>query len=1236
MKLVEKKKSKIDAFEMVDLQELFNVPPMLLEILVDKGFNDQAKIKDFLKPGLSSFYPFEGLSGIKESTDLIKKAISSEINIVIFSYPDVEGIISTAVLMLEIRRLGGLIDYSFINRNDKDLNIASQINEANKSNNNKLAIFINTEKHNTNKIDIKTINISTQKIKELGKEGAININPNQNELIIDGSPIQDYQFIDLSLPLLIGKVIHSLSGVKEMFSYADLLALGTLSGKSPLVKENRAIVVAGNNYIRDRIKNNKMNPGLANLINQETDEDHPFNNNTLKFKISSIIKTVAEFGNPRAAVELLVGTDQARVNAICNQAVILNEKRIEIENDIIKDIEKLELDSDKVNFIKKKPHWKKGVLIEVAKKVSRNTNRPTLIIAPTSINNVYEGILTGIYGADAYKSLRSVSSLLEEWSFNNGIGLFKIIARSVPSLQAELLKHYNQLDSKIFEKKVYYDYKLNIKDVNDELLKTMELLEPTGIGNPKPVFVMENVDLVNTRVHNGEEKHFFGTVVDEFNDKIALVAFNTEPINEKNVDIVFEPGVNNYNNKPQITAKEFIVKVKSDLLEGVQYGIAFNPRPIEVLELPKAKNNQFSKKGITNLHELLLYIPKDYNDYRNPINYNEAEDGVEQAIIGTITSASPGKGKMVSAMVKDENGQEFKCVWFNQNHVYNRLKKGQTYIFLGKFTIGYSGLLEMQPKVFDQNIEKYKKLTPNYKKIKGMADTYLMSSIDSAFEKLENTDYLTYDIVKDYSLLPSLKAYQALHQPNSPEELEQAIYRHTFDALFKFSYNLKSIHGGAVPMSPFTFNEKKMFEAFQEVKDVFPYELTGDQQESIRDIIGIILSGEPLNGLVQGDVGSGKTIVAFAAMYMAVKNGFQSVLLAPTNVLATQHYNEFKAYAERLDIGLGFITGDTKAAPRRALIKGLKDNTINMVIGTHAAYSKELPYDNLAMVVFDEQHRFGVDQRSSFSDLNPHTITMSATPIPRTLSMAMFGNNTKVLNIKTRPQGRKAIMTSIINNDQIANDFMLREIQKGHQCYVVCPLVEESSAEMMANVTSVAEEEVKLRKYFAGNKDINIAAISGKMKKADVNEIITKYENNEIQILISTTVIEVGVNVPNSTVMVLKNSERFGLAQAHQLRGRVGRGNDQSYCLLQTVIEDEPKSRILAKTNDGFNIAQEDLKLRGAGDYIGTEQTGNNNEVMLMIKEPQLFQSISDTIDDIYEDDDLVEYFDHLLIKKEE
>jgi ATP-dependent DNA helicase RecG len=638
---------------------------------------------------------------------------------------------------------------------------------------------------------------------------------------------------------------------------------------------------------------------------------------------------------------------------------------------------------------------------------------------------------------------------------------------------------------------------------------------------------------------------------------------------------------------------------------------------LSMLDIPKAKITQFNKKGIFTVEDLARFFPRKYYDFRIITPISQVKDGEYMAVVGEVEEIST-KNTMVRAKIKDKSGRKMSVTWFHQVYVAKVLKKGQSYIFCGKVQINqeYHSIQMTAPLYWGADIKAYQRIIPVYSKIQGMSDDFLQKSIDSALALADKKDYLEPLMLDKFKIPKNSTALRSMHQPKEDNELKIAQKRFIFDDLFVFAMQLIDRQQGMEHSSPFIMPTCNTIEGFMKR---LPFDLTDGQKEALRSIYIKMRKGEKVNALVQGDVGSGKTIVAIILMLISAENGYQSVLMAPTTVLAKQHYLDLVEKTEGMGYKVGFLSGDMKAKEKREVLKGIESGEINLVVGTHSVIQKDVKFKNLALTIVDEEHRFGVVQRNELNEKTKegvHNVTMSATPIPRTLALSIYGENVDVLTITTLPKGRKPVQTLQITNEEKAYEAMYRQIKEGRQCYVVCPLIEDS--ESLAEVDSVETTYKKMSAFFAKYPEVNIAMISGKMKQAEIAEEIGKFSRNDYQIIISTTIIEVGVNVPNSTVILIKNAERFGLAQLHQLRGRVGRGSYQSYCVLLSKEKDNPKLKAMCETTNGFKIAERDLELRGTGDFIGTKQSGNNKYVMLMLSYPKFYDKVKREVKDIY------------------
>lgn len=608
----------------------------------------------------------------------------------------------------------------------------------------------------------------------------------------------------------------------------------------------------------------------------------------------------------------------------------------------------------------------------------------------------------------------------------------------------------------------------------------------------------------------------------------------------------------------------------------------------------------FYKAGVEKVNDLLRYYPRYYDVFEEPVLIRDLECDRTQAIKGTVVREVSVKRvrnlQVVTGYLRDERGDDIKTTWFNSPYLKGKLTIGSTFIFRGFVKENYSNFSIEQPKIF--GIAEYNKkkgeMQPVYPLVSGLTNNMVQKAVKQALKLVETEEFLPEKIRNKYGLEGLQQAIEHIHYPTDKNQLYSARKRLIFDEFFMFIYNIRNlkdknteIHNRHILVEP------------KEVKTLInnlPYELTNAQKRTWEEIKRDISSTKVMNRLIQGDVGSGKTIIAFFALITAALNNGQGAMMAPTEVLARQHYDNLIELIKEHNINVNpvVLVGSMTAKEKREAYKVIESGDADIIIGTHALIQEKVNYNNLTMVVTDEQHRFGVRQREAISEKgeHPHIMVMSATPIPRTLAIIMYGD-LDISVIDELPANRLPIANCVVGTDYRPNayDFMTKQIAKGRQVYVICPTVEYSEAVEGENVIEYAE---KLKRIMPVS--VNIEFLHGRMKPAEKNEIMDRFANNQIQILVSTTVVEVGVNVPNATVMMVENAERFGLAQLHQLRGRVGRGKYQSYCIFingSGKKEALERLNILCKSNDGFLIANEDLKLRGPGDFFGVRQSGD-------------------------------------------
>ena len=608
----------------------------------------------------------------------------------------------------------------------------------------------------------------------------------------------------------------------------------------------------------------------------------------------------------------------------------------------------------------------------------------------------------------------------------------------------------------------------------------------------------------------------------------------------------------------------------------------------------------FYRAGIEKVEDLLTYYPRYYDTFEEPVLVRNLECDRTQAIYAIVVRNVEVKRirnlQIITGYLRDSEGYALRAVWFNSAYLKGKLHIGDTFVFRGFVKESRGGFEISQPKIY--GIREYNKkmgeMQPVYSLVSGMTNNIVQKAIKQAFNLTEPTENIPKSVKEKFNLIDKSVAIKAIHYPKNYEDMRLARNRLIFDEFFYFIITLRNLK----EKNDITVNENKLEEP-KEITDLInnlPFKLTNAQLRTWNEIKEDIASDRVMNRLVQGDVGSGKTILAVLLVLTAALNGKQGAIMAPTEVLARQHF-EFVTeliIKNNLNLNVAILVGSLTAKEKRLAYEKIESGETDIVIGTHAVIQEKVHFKDLAVAVTDEQHRFGVRQREMISEKgnHPHIMVMSATPIPRTLAIIMYGD-LDISVIDELPAGRKPIANCVVGTEYRpkAYNFIEKQVDSGRQVYIICPTVEYSEAVEGENVIEYSE---KLNKIL--HPGIKVEYLHGRMKPSEKNEIMGRFARNEIQVLVSTTVVEVGVNVPNATVMMVENAERFGLAQLHQLRGRVGRGQYQSYCIfINGSGKKDAKKRleILNKSNDGFFIANEDLKLRGPGDFFGVRQSGD-------------------------------------------
>ncbi len=605
----------------------------------------------------------------------------------------------------------------------------------------------------------------------------------------------------------------------------------------------------------------------------------------------------------------------------------------------------------------------------------------------------------------------------------------------------------------------------------------------------------------------------------------------------------------------------------------------------------------FARLGIYTVKDLISTYPRNYLTYGEPVDIKDTAVGERCAIMAIVSSAVYSRkvrSLNITTMTVNDSTGSVQITWFNSPFLQKVFHKGETYVFVGTIKVKNNmRILEMpeyyKPAVYEGMRQE---MQPIYPLTQGLSNKTFQKAVISCRETIyKMEDYLPDTVRYDNSLMEITEAYENVHFPMNETVLKNAIRRFAFDEFYKFLYDMGSLKAENVEQE--NCHIIVQGKAVADFIDKLPYKLTKGQAEAIDDILSDMGSDRIMNRLVQGDVGSGKTIVAITALYATVKQGFQGALMVPTEVLAKQHFTELSKIFASYNISVACLVGSLSMKEKRQIYDKVSSGEVDILIGTHALIEDKVEFKDLGLVITDEQHRFGVNQRKKLASKGtfPHVLVMSATPIPRTLAIIMYAD-LDISVISELPKGRKRIMNCVVgtNYRNTAYQFIAKQISEGSQVYVICPMVNESDA---LDVTNVVEYADTLK--VALPPSARVAMLHGQMKADEKNSIMDEFLAGNIDVLVSTTVIEVGINNPNATVMMVENAERFGLAQLHQLRGRVGRGTKQSYCIFVNGKESKESTerlKVLEESNDGFHIASEDLKLRGPGDFFGIRQSG--------------------------------------------
>lgn len=646
-----------------------------------------------------------------------------------------------------------------------------------------------------------------------------------------------------------------------------------------------------------------------------------------------------------------------------------------------------------------------------------------------------------------------------------------------------------------------------------------------------------------------------------------------------------------------------------------------------VKNIGKTRAEQLNKLGIETVEDLIEYYPRDYEDRSRFVPINEIEIGSVNTIRGRVLTSPEARRvrtiTIVGVRIADGTGS-IECVWFNQLYVKNQLIVGKEYTFTGK-VIQKFGRIQMESPDYELvNADSLNtgRIVPVYTVPKKMSQKVIRGCIKDAMDTVDGSldEYMPESIIREHNLCSREFAVRNIHFPENDKAFFKARRRLVFDELLFLQMHLLELKGNvcdkktSVVINDFDDSE---------IRNALGFSLTDAQEKVLNEIKNDFTTGFVMNRLIQGDVGSGKTAVAMISAYIAIKNGYQAVLMAPTDVLANQHYKSFCDTLEPLGIKCELLTSGLKKKEKDRAYDNIATGYAKMIIGTHALIQEKVKYNNLGLVITDEQHRFGVRQREMLSEKGnePHILVMTATPIPRTLALILYGD-LDISIIDKLPPGRKKVDTFAVDHSyyQRLYAFIKKEVAKGRQVYIICPMIEENDKMELRAVLSYTDD---LDRNIL--PELRVSCVHGKMKNAEKQTVMEEFAKGNIDVLVSTTVIEVGINVPNASLMIIENADRFGLSALHQLRGRVGRGSEKSYCVLVSDAKSKvakERLKIMCQTNDGFVISEKDLTLRGPGDFFGTRQHGlPEMKIANLYKDVDILKEVQQTAISLYKKD---------------
>lgn len=1212
MKYVLKENKHVNKKELENISKALDIDINIVKILYDRGYDSLGKIEEFLSDDLNLCHNPLLLPDILKAKSRIEKALENDEKIVIWGDYDVDGICASTILYLAFRDYAnkhvsiyipdrqtegyGLSEKGVKKIIDKNVDLLITVDCG-------IAEKLNIDTLERNNVDvIVTDHHEVQKDKYPNCLAVVNMKREDNK----------YPFRELCGASVALKLVEVLFGKEAFKKYIDLAAFATVTDVVPLVDENRIILKNG----LKKMNSNDTLLAFKVLKKKLLNKGEKVTAETFGFSFGPLLNATGRLKTAKIAVAFLINEDINRANLLAEYMIHLNDYRKDLVDKIynfsLKQVAKFK--NDNVIIIKGS-YLEQGVLGIVSSRLTEEFHKPSIVLTYDPDTAIFTGSARSIEGVSMYDALYSNRRYLHHWGGHKMAAGLSIKAKDYINFENGVVNYFNSLDEKLFVPKIEYDLNFDLDDIDKDLIKDLNLIEPCGMSNPKVRFRSKGEVKYSKKI--GKNKtHFNGRIRGDEKD-FQMVGFKQEPA-IGNIDFIYEAGINHFRGKSNIQLNVLDYQKPTFTLDDYKFNEFKNDFSLDLIKVNSRKKKQFASANIYSVLDLLRYYPIRYEDYRNPKTVREFEDKDKVSVIAKVIDKGffrTNNGFWLNCL--DPEGNFFSALFFNQTWQYNFIHIDATYFLIGKVSINNYGK-SLAVESFNKDLKQNKCIVPIYRKIKGMSFDYLNKKIDLALSLLEAKDVLSKEIIEKYDLIPETEALKKIHRPKEFKDIKESRERLVFDRLLEFSFKLNKQEDEknrkSFDKSDFyRLKNKDLVEDFIENKIAFT--LTKDQEKAIKSIYKSF-NQERSNILIQGDVGSGKTIVAFLAMVLAINNNTQSALVAPTEVLANQHFKKMQNLVKDTKINIELLTSSTTKKEKARIKEGISNGNIDMVISTHALFQDDVKFKDLACLVIDEQHKFGVKQREKlYKDSKTHLITMSATPIPRSLAATLLGESIKIIRIQEKPKGRGEVETIRMDNDREINKLLEQELEKGHQVFVVCPWigeVEKSEVkDSFKDVSSVKDTTIALKEYF--EPKYKVAAIHGDLKSKDIKKTLDAFKENKINILVSTTIVEVGIDIKNVTVMLLKNSERFGLAQAHQLRGRVGRGKAKSYTILETY-PGEKKAKILESTDDGFIIAKEDLKLRGIGNFLGVEQHGDDFDSNLVINNLALFTDINEMV----------------------